>query len=263
LHFAVGSSDAAVAAGDVVWFETRLEGLRVADLKFGSASAKTVTLQFGVMSQTAGTYCVSLRSSGAGNRAYVAEYTIAAGEVNTDVVKSVTIPGDVAGTWVADNTAAFSISWMLMCGSTYQTPAGSWVTGNYMASANQINFMAGAPNTAFQIFDISLTEGTSAPAFVVPDYVSELAWCQRYWRQFSNMLNGGYGLAGGVAYYGIPLVPPMRVTPTLTYPSPAYSNASGIAAHGATNAGVYNFSITVTTTNSFYVQATHNLNARL
>ena len=35
----------------------------------------------------------------------------------------------------------------------------------------------------FELFDVSLTEGTVAPPFQVPDYASELALCQRYFAE--------------------------------------------------------------------------------
>jgi hypothetical protein len=33
----------------------------------------------------------------------------------------------------------------------------------------------------FELFDVSLTVGSAAPSFVVPDFASELLKCQRYW----------------------------------------------------------------------------------
>jgi len=178
LQLSVGAIDAAVGAGDLVYIDTYLEGLRVTDLQFGTANAKTVTVRFGVRAP-AGTYCLVILN-GAANRSYVSEYVIAAGEANTDVVRSITIPGDVTGTWPKDNTRSMTVRWGLMAGTTYQQAAGSWGTGNPVGTANQFNFMAAG--NVFYLFDVSLTEGTVAPPFVVPDYASELALCQRYWQ---------------------------------------------------------------------------------
>jgi len=85
-------ADAAVAAGDYCAVYQPIEGYRVADLGLGYTVAKTVTLQFGVKAP-AGTYCVCFYNI-AGNRTYIAEYVIAAGEANTDVVKSITLALD-------------------------------------------------------------------------------------------------------------------------------------------------------------------------
>jgi len=171
-------ADAAVAATDYLYVRQGIEGLRIADLRSGLASAKTITIQFGVKAP-AGTYSVNLYNTTAA-RCYVAEYTIAAGEANTDVVKSVTITLDQTGTWATDNTAGLFVGWTLMCGTTYQQAAGSWVAATKFGSPNQFNFMGTAGNV-FELFDVSVTEGTTAPAFVVPDYPTELAACQRYY----------------------------------------------------------------------------------
>jgi hypothetical protein len=182
LRMTVTTADAAVAAADIVWLEDRIEGLRVADLCYGSAIAKTAILQFGVKAP-AGTYTVSV-TNGALNRCYVAEYVIAAGEANTDVVKSVVIPGDTTGTWLKDNGIGLDVRWGLMVGTTYQQAAGSWQATNMLGSPNQFNFM-GTVNNVFELFDVSLTEGSVAPPFVVPDYASELVACQRYYEKAS------------------------------------------------------------------------------
>jgi hypothetical protein len=177
IRFATGTLDTSIAAGEVVYIRQVIEGLRIADLRFGAASAKTFTLQFGVKAP-AGTYCVAFLN-GAADRSYVAEYVISAGEANTDVVKSVTVTGDVTGTWSGDSAAGLLVNWTLMAGSTYQAAAGAWTATQRYASTNQFNFMSQNANT-FELFDVSLTEGTVAPPFVVPDYASELAACQRY-----------------------------------------------------------------------------------
>jgi hypothetical protein len=175
-----------------VWITQPIEGLRVADLRLGSASAKTVTIQFGVKAP-AGTYCVVILNA-AGARNYVAEYTITGGEANTDVVKSVTIAGDTTGTWASDTGTGLNIRWGLMAGSTWQQAANAWGTTNAIGSSNQFNFL-GTNGNVFELFDVGLYEGSVAPAFTVPDYPSELLACQRYyWRN----------LTGGDDFFGAP-----------------------------------------------------------
>jgi hypothetical protein len=85
LRISVATADATVNAGDLFYIMTHIEGLRVADLMFGTAAAKTVTLQFGVKAP-AGTYCVIIENSAA-NHSYVAEYVITAADATTgDVI---------------------------------------------------------------------------------------------------------------------------------------------------------------------------------
>jgi len=197
IQYIVTTADTSVAAGDYHIIQQRIEGLRVADLMFGTASAKTVTLQFGVRAP-AGTYCIAI-NNGAFDRSYVAEYAIAAGEANTDVIRSVTIPGDVTGTWAKDNSIGFTVYFALMGGSTFQAPANVWTAGNKFATANQFNFL-GTVNNTFHLFDVSLTEGSVAPPFGVTDYASELAACQRYFEVLAGPIGTGQAYTASGTY---------------------------------------------------------------
>lgn len=229
LQYNVGvTADPSVAAGDYTVITQVIEGLRIADLRLGTAAAKTFTLQFGVRAP-AGTYCVTF-ANGTNNRAYVAEYVIAAGEANTDVVKTITIAGDVTGTWATDNTAGLFIKWCLMCGATFQQAAGSWaVATNTLGSPNQYNFM-GTVNNIFQLFDVSFTEGTIAPPFQVPDYASELLACMRYYELAPTAT--GVATAGGLSAVQFKVV--KRTNPTFVWVVQAGAATSTTAiTHGA------------------------------
>jgi hypothetical protein len=229
------TANATVVAGDILALEQKIEGTRVADFRFGSASAKTAIVRLGCRGP-AGTYSVSLRNN-AGNRTYIAEIVIAAAEANTDVVKSVVIPGDVTGTWTTDNTIGFDVFVMLRAGTTFQGPLG-WSGAGY-ASANQFNFL-GTVNNIFELFDVGLYQGSIAPPFVVPDFASELQLCQRYYEltvpygTIPQVAGGSYFtemyLTSGIgAYQGITqkFLVRKRVGPTVTFYS-ANSGAAGV-----------------------------------
>lgn len=230
IRVAVTIADAAVAAGDVVQIRTKIEGLRLVDLMFGSASAKTIIVQFGCKGP-AGIYSFALQN-GAGTRSYIAEFTIAVGEANIDVVKSVVIPGDVTGTWATDNTTGMHLFWSLMAGSNYQNVLGWGTTGS--ASANQSNFMSTVGNT-FELFDVGLYEGAAAPPFQVPDFASEYIACTRYYYQMGGaafMVVGTLRAPGSGGYFPPIYTPaPMRVTPTVTLGTAAavYAGDNNIA----------------------------------
>jgi hypothetical protein len=209
IRLTVSVADAAVAAGDYCAIRQTIEGNRWADL---SGSNKTVTLQFGCKGP-AGTYCVSLLNTFS-NKCYVAEYVIAAGEANTDVVKSVSIPLALAGPWNIGNSGTVAVYWTFMVGTTNQTTPNAWQSGSAMGSANQFNFM-GSTSNVFELFDVSLTDGTVAPPFVVPDYPSELLLCQRYWNYI--YVNGRMNATGVNYLFETPIYyyPPMRASPTV------------------------------------------------
>jgi len=219
IRVTVTGADAAVAAGDIYLLTQRIEGQRlVPELRLGTASARTVTLQFGCKGP-AGTYCASIRN-GAGNRGYVAEFVISAGEANTDVMKSVVISLDTAGTWAGDNTAGMEVSWCLMAGTNFQATAGSWVTTGLVATSSQFNLFATNGNV-FELFDVSLTEGSVAPPFVVPDYAQELAACQRYWWRCDSQI-----VDTGAASQMTIFPTTMRANPTITGGGAGFSTAA-------------------------------------
>lgn len=177
----VTTADASVASSDYSVITQRIEGNRIADLRFGSAAAKTVTVQFGVKAP-AGTYCVAIRN-GTPNRIIAGEYTIAGGEANTDVVKSVTFAGDTTGTWAFDQTAGMELIFVLMAGSSFVQSPNAWsAAASVFATSNQFNLMATVGNV-FELFDVGLYEGSAAPGFQLPDYQAELRRCQRYYFQ--------------------------------------------------------------------------------
>ena len=248
-------ADATVDAGNYSLVFTRFEGLRIADLLSGTALSKTVTLQFGV-SAPAGTYCVAVRNA-ALNRSYTTEYVIAAGEANTDVIKSVTFRLDQTGTWQADNTLSMDISWCLMVGTNLQAPVNAWSAGNFLGTASQFNFM-GTANNVFELFDVSLTVGTVAPPCQVQhgDYV--MRECQRYWQDHNPYLADDSVL---LESFLLPVA--MRAAPTAAFVSVNYSNCTGLTLH---NSSPTHFSASATVTvqqNSAWVAFIARLSARM
>jgi hypothetical protein len=259
IRVTASAADASVGSGDYCMLRQIIEGLRTADLRLGSATARTITLQFGVRAP-AGTYCLALRNN-AGDRSYVAEYVIAAGEANTDVVKSVTIALDQAGTWAIDNNAGLFISWILMAGSTFVMTANAWQSGGLFATANQFNFMGTAGNV-FELFDVGMHEGGVAPAFQAPDYASELLACKRYFQLV--VVNSNVWHGDGNAYaWPFPLDIPMRAVPSLDASAVSQSgNAGGYPTYQVTNAF---FSVATATSapSMTILNGTVKLNARL
>jgi hypothetical protein len=172
-------------------------------------------------------------TGGTPTRSYVAEFTITGGEANTDVVKSVTLTLDTAGTWTLDNAGGLLLQITLMSGSTYQTTANTWTAGNFLGTSAQFNFF-GTLGNVFELFDVGLYEGTVAPTFVVPDYASELALCKRYFQKHGgdtlyDCTCVAYATGAGLANAGAFAIPEMRAVPTSTQVgSWGYANATAL-----------------------------------
>jgi hypothetical protein len=185
----------AAPGGQVCFLQQRLEGARVADLMWGTAAARTVTVQVGVRAPVAGSYVVQLQNA-ATDTTIVGSFSIAAGEINTDVVKSVTLAGATTGTWAKDTNLGMYFYLYLMNGSQ---------SANAFATAGNV----------FELFDAGMYEGSSAPPFQLPDYSTELAACQRYYAKLAAgaQIYNGSGSTQQMAVT-TPLPVWMRATPT-------------------------------------------------
>jgi hypothetical protein len=178
-YLGVTSSSAySVGSGDYFAILQIIEGYNVADLDWGTANAKTVTLSFWVRSSLTGTFGGSLQNS-ANNRSYAFTYTISV--ANTWEQKSITIVGDTSGTWLTTNGAGLYVQFGLGVGTNYSgTATGSWVGANYLTATGATS-VVGTNGATFYITGVQLEIGTSATPFERRLYGQELLLCQRYY----------------------------------------------------------------------------------
>jgi hypothetical protein len=208
-YLGVTSSSAySVAVGDYFCVVQSIEGFNVADLGFGSANAKTITLSFQVYSSLTGTFGGALRNS-AGNRSYPFTYTVSS--ANTWTTISVTITGDTTGTWVTNNGIGLMVFFGLGVGSTYSGTAGSWAGANYL-SATGATSVVGTSGATFYITGVQLEKGSTATSFDYRPYETELALCQRY---YLSAPSGTLVSPGASAYVSAQFPVSMRAAPTL------------------------------------------------
>jgi len=183
------ASAVTVASGDYYNLCQPIEGFNTADLGFGTANAKTVTLSFWVRSSLIGTFGGSLRNA-AGNRSYPFSYSIPVANTWTSI--AVTITGDTSGTWVgATNGVGINVFFGLGVGSTLAGTAGSWQAGNYLSATGAVNPIATAGAT-FYITGVQLEEGTTATSFEREIYSVTLQKCQRYFEVIGASNSGPY-----------------------------------------------------------------------
>ena len=225
-----------LAAGDYFVLCQNIEGFNTADLGFGTANAKTVTLSFQVYSSLTGTFGGSL-SNNAGNRTYPFSYSIPV--ANTWTTISVTVAGDTTGTWVgATNGTGMIVFLGLGLGSTYSGTAGSWAGTQYL-SATGATSVVGTSGATFYITGVQLEVGSSATGFEYRQYGTELALCQRYFQVYGDpsLVVTVIPFAQGATtteidgYMTMPVT--MRTTPTFTSSGLyAYDSVSGVALTG-------------------------------
>jgi hypothetical protein len=251
-YLGVTSSSAySSAAGDVFCLLQNIEGLNVADLGWGTASAQTVTLSFWVRSSLTGTFGGSLANNGF-TRAYPFSYTIST--ANTWEQKSVTISGDTTGTWTTDNSAGIRLYIDLGSGSTYQGTAGSW--GGLKTTVTGATSVVATNGATFYITGVQLERNTTATPFEWIPYGTELALCQRYYEQtvLGNMQipNGsGSAMINPISFHVT-----KRVQPTMATITAATLNGAGST--GLNGVSVDGFGlqfVNSSTTNNFFTNS--------
>jgi hypothetical protein len=182
-YLGVTSSSAySVLTGDYFGVSQNIEGLNIADLAWGTASAKTVTLSAWVYSSLTGTFSGSLRNS-ASSRSYPFTYSIPVANTWTQI--SITIAGDTTGTWLTTNGIGMKVWFSLGAGTTYSGTAGAWAAANYVAATGATS-VVGTNGATFYITGVQLEKGTQATSFEYRQYQQELALCQRYYEVYKN-----------------------------------------------------------------------------
>jgi hypothetical protein len=168
-----------VGSAEYYLIAQKIEGYNIADLGWGTADAKTVTLSFWVRSSLTGTFGGALRNSAA-NRSYPFSYAISV--ANTWEQKSITIAGDTTGTWLTTNGIGVNLYFGLGVGSSNVGTAGAWVAANYNSSTGATS-VVGTSGATFYITGVQLEVGSVATPFERRPYGTELSLCQRYYEK--------------------------------------------------------------------------------
>ena len=208
-----------VGSSEIFLIQQNIEGFNIADLSWGTANAKTVTLSFWVRSSLTGTFGGSLRNGNA-DRSYPFSYTI--NSANTWEYETITIDGDTTGTWATNSSSGVSVNFSLGNGATVSNTAGAWVAGNF-TSATGATSVVGTNGATLYITGVQLEKGTQATSFDYRSYGIELVMCQRYCYKIST--SGGYSTFATTGQFvsatrvDFPILFPtyMRASPTATY----------------------------------------------
>ena len=195
-----------VGSSDFFTIQQFIEGFNTADLGFGTANAKTVTLSFWVRSSLTGTFGGCLANYNF-NRSYPFTYTILA--ANTWEQKSVTITGDTTGTWNTNNSGSFFLQLSLGAGATVSGTAGAWAASGFR-SATGATSVVGTNGATFYITGVQLEVGSTATSFDYRPYGTELALCQRYYLTYWAYTTNTF-----TTYYPNWMFSPMRTAPTV------------------------------------------------
>lgn len=201
-----------VSASDYYTLQQPIEAFNAADLAWGTANAKTVTLSFWVRSSLTGTFGGSIFNA-AGDRSYPFTYTVSS--ANTWTTISVTIAGDTSGSWGTTTGISLQICFSLGAGSTYSGTAGAWASTLYTSATGAVS-VVGTNGATWYVTGVQLEAGTTASPFEYRQYGTELSLCQRYLPAFNGPSNIWTGQASGstTTYPTIPFPVAVRTAPT-------------------------------------------------
>jgi hypothetical protein len=211
--------------------QQRIEGLNIADLAWGTASAATVTLSFWVYSSLTGTFG-GVAKNGSNARSYPFSYTISA--ANTWEQKSITIAGDTTGTWITTNGIGINLQFSLGAGATISGTAGAWAAANY-SSATGATSVVGTNGATWYVTGVQLEKGSTATSFDYRPYSTELALCQRYYQLMDMGYVYGYAPSGNqiTSNYTYPVA--MRATPTIAIvTNPTFGSGTAVNSYQTT-----------------------------
>jgi len=267
------------SSADYFTLEQTIEGYNVADLGWGTADAKSVTVSFWVRSSLTGTFGGSIKNKSSGaNRSYPFSFVISV--ANTWERKTITVIGDTTGIWLNTNGLGITLSINLGTGTTYSGPAGAWAATNYL-SATGATSVVGTSGATFYITGVQLEVGESATEFEHRPYTTELQLCQRYCCiPADGSITSGAVIATGAAYTSgnnntpLYLKVTMRAVPTLTqntgsgyyvyYYNGTSSSTSSLTLSGAsTNDCILLYSGASTATGAALDLRMNNANAKL
>jgi len=184
----VTTADTSLAAAQYAQLSHQIEAQNLQHLKYGTSSAKTLTLSFHVRSSKTGSYSITLYKDDATKYLFSKSYTI--DSANTWEKKIITITPtagstsfitSAAGAIANDNGIGFYVFWNLAGGTTYDDATdNAWSSNtNHFHTNSQVNWMDNTSNN-FYLTGVQLEIGDVATAFETEDIGTTLSKCQRY-----------------------------------------------------------------------------------
>ena len=217
------TADTSIAAGELLQFQTKLEGQDLQQMNKGVASAKEVTVSFYVKGNAAATYSVEMHDRD-NTRFNSHEFS-----VTTDWVRIVrTFAADAddgSSPYDDDNAVSMSLNFNLHGGSTYTGGShtdNAWhETVNQRLGDNATSFFDATSRTFF-ITGVQMEVGSVATPFESRSFGEEQELCKRYYHKLVS--TGPYQkFAVGTAFttddcmFVFKFSPEMRGIPTLDH----------------------------------------------
>jgi hypothetical protein len=210
-YLGVTSSSAyTLTSTDSFQIQQYIEGYNIADLAWGTANARTITLSFWARSSLTGTFSGFLVNS-AGTQVYPFGYTIST--ANTWQQISITIAGSTTGTWLTTNGTGLRVAFNLGQGSAYVGAGNAWNGGGTVYQVTGSNNIVSTNGATFYITGVQLEVGSTATPFERRMYGQEFAMCQRYYQVQAQLIS--YTISSTAVSAWGSLQATMRAVPTV------------------------------------------------
>jgi len=183
LRNTISVGDASIGATEYSGISQRIEGYNIRDLGFGTANARSVTVQFWVKSTVPGSYTGNIGNENA-TRLCPFSYTI--NNANTWEFKTITLPGCPDGTWNTTNGVGLAVFFYGALGSSFLGgTSGVWNSAGQYGSGTPVNGI-GSNGNIFAITGVQLEAGPAPSSFEYLPFHIQLFQCQRYYEKSYN-----------------------------------------------------------------------------
>lgn len=220
----VDTAESAIAVDEYQRVTYKIEAQDCQDLKYGNASAESVTLSFHVKSNVTGTYAFCIFGDD-GSRLIGGTYTISSSA--TWEKKTLTFAGDTAGTMNDDNGSGLRLCFWLIAGTNFTSGSTntSWMASTTASTAygHAVNLGSTISNY-WQVTGIQLEIGSVATPFEHKTYGQELEDCERYYQTYASGFFG-FVVTTSIIDAGFSFRKRMRASPSVTLldDSPAFN----------------------------------------
>lgn len=216
-QIAITAATGALANGDLLFFETALEGYATARYRWGAAQARAIEIGVTLDTAVAGTYFLALRNSD-----FTQSCVFPLVHTGSGVERfTVSVPPPASGAWNSTNGIGLRVGVTIQAAATFRTATtGSWVSGNFLAGSAISNVGTASPATVRVTAMCMSAPGRSR--YVPRPYAQELALCQRYRNQFMGSGGGaafparGAPGGGSAIYFSMPWPVEMRAAPSVS-----------------------------------------------
>jgi len=181
IHLDVTTADMSIGASQFYILRHKMESSLIAHMGFGQAGTRYVTLSFWHKHTKTGTYCVAIQSYDT-VLSYIAEYTQSVSDTWEFASLTIPVANTGVGTWGTAVGEYFRFYFVVAAGSNWHTTAGSWNSGNYFCTANQVNGLDSTSNN-FKIDLVQLEPGTAYTGFAYRPPQIELLLAHRQFRK--------------------------------------------------------------------------------